>query len=69
MSNTKRMGKRTIRFDNPPVIIDTASIVGPKEGAGPLADTFDRIIDDTYFGEKTWEKAERKLIEESIKLF
>lgn len=68
MSNTKRMGKRTIRFDNPPVIIDTASIVGPKEGAGPLADTFDRIIDDTYFGEKTWEKAERKLIEESIKL-
>lgn len=68
MSDTKRIGKQTISFDNPPVIMDTASIVGPKEGEGPLAHTFDRVIDSMYFGEKTWEKAERKLIEESIKL-
>lgn len=68
MSNTKLMGKQTIRFDNPPVIAETASIVGPKEGEGPLAQTFDRVIGDMYFGEKSFEKAERKLIEESIKL-
>lgn len=68
MSNAKRIGKQTIRFDTPPVILDAASIVGPKEGEGPLADTFDRIIDDMYFGEKTWEKAEKKLLEESVKL-
>lgn len=68
MSNTKRMGKQTIKFDNPPVVMETASIVGPKEGEGPLKDTFDRVIDDIYFGEKSFEKAERKLIEEAIKL-
>ena len=34
MSNTKKIGKQTIRFDNPPVIVETASIVGPKEGKG-----------------------------------
>lgn len=68
MANTKRIGKQTIKFDYPPVILETASIVGPKEGEGPLADTFDRIIDDLYFREKSFEKAERKFIEETFKL-
>ncbi|WP_428846311.1 stage V sporulation protein AD [Metallumcola ferriviriculae] len=43
-----------------------ASIVGPKEGEGPLADSFDKIVQDTYHGEKTWEKAESKLLTESV---
>lgn len=68
MSNTKRMGKQTIRFDNPPVINAAACIVGPKEGQGPLAATFDRIVDDIYYGEKSFEKGERKFLEETIKL-
>lgn len=68
MSNTKRMGKQTVRFDNPPQIIQSACIVGPKEGEGPLRNTFDKVIDDLYFGEKSYEKAERKFLEETLKL-
>lgn len=68
MSNTKRMGKQTLRFDNPPIINEAACIVGPKEGQGPLAATFDRVVEDIYFGEKSYEKGERKFLEETVKL-
>ena len=37
----KRVGKRTVKLKNNPIIISTASIVGPKEGKGPLKDYFD----------------------------
>ncbi|HBT47558.1 MAG TPA: stage V sporulation protein AD [Peptococcaceae bacterium] len=67
-SASKRMGKHTIQFANPPVVVATASVVGPKEGEGPLGDTFDMVIDDTYFGEDSWEKAERKMLEEAVKM-
>jgi len=67
MSDTKKIGQQTVQFSIPPVILDAAAIVGPKEGQGPLADTFDRIIEDMYYGEKSWEKAERKLLEEAVK--
>ena len=63
MSN-KRNGKQTVRLQNPPSIVSTASIVGPKEGQGPLKLYFDTIIDDELWGEKTWEKAESKLVRE-----
>jgi len=68
MLETKKVGKQTIRFANPPVILETSSIVGPKEGEGPLKDTFDYIVDDMYFGEKSWERAERKFLEEAVKI-
>ena len=32
-----KLGKQTIHFDNPPTIVETASIVGPKEAEGPMA--------------------------------
>ena len=40
----KRIGEQTIKFENPPKIIATYSIVGPKEGQGPLSEYFDEII-------------------------
>ena len=43
----KKIGKQTIAFTNPPVITGYASIVGKKEGQGPLNGTFDRINEDT----------------------
>ena len=58
---TQHIGKQSIKFDNPPTIIQTASIVGKKEGEGPLASYFDHILDDDYWGEDSWEKAESKL--------
>jgi stage V sporulation protein AD len=63
---TKKIGKQTVKLQNPPSIIATASIVGPKEGEGPLRLYFDEIIDDELFGEKTWEKAESKLMRETF---
>lgn len=59
----KRIGKRTIKLKNGPVIIETASIVGPKEAKGPLSKYFDIKIEDDLFGEKSWEFAESKMVE------
>ena len=62
----KKLGKQTIKFDTPPTILDCASIVGPKEAEGPLAKYFDQCLDDEFWGEKTWEKAESKIIKETV---
>ena len=64
----KRIGKQTIKPANPPSIIGTATIVGPKEGEGPLKDYFDVILEDDYWGQETWEKCESKMQEEAAKL-
>ena len=63
-----RIGKQTIGLDNRPVIIQTASIVGPKEAQGPMAGYFDHCLEDEFWGEKTWEKAESKIIKETVNL-
>lgn len=62
----KRNGKQTVRIENPPSIVSTACVVGPKEGQGPLKLHFDSIIEDEMWGEKSWEKAESKLIRETF---
>ena len=62
----KKIGKQTIKFDNPPTITECSSIVGPKESQGPLAKYFDQTLDDEFWGEKTWEKAESKIIKETV---
>lgn len=64
----KRIGSQTVKFENPPVIISAASVVGPKEGQGPLKDKFDKIIEDSLHGEDTWEKAESKFVSVGLKL-
>ncbi len=63
---SKRDGLATVKLKYPPTIVSTASIVGPKEGKGPLGGAFDFIIEDEMWGEKTWEKAESKLIRETF---
>ena len=62
----ERLGKQTIKFNNPPTILECASIVGPKESQGPLAKFFDKTLEDEFWGEKTWEKAESKIIKEAV---
>lgn len=62
----KKLGNQTYSFDSPPTIVDCASIVGPKEAQGPLGKYFDLCIDDEFWGEKTWEKAESKIIKETV---
>ena len=62
----EKLGKQTIKFNTPPTILECASIVGPKEAQGPLAKYFDQTLDDEFWGEKTWEKAESKIIKETV---
>lgn len=62
----EKLGKQTIKFNSPPTIVDCNSIVGPKEAQGPLAKYFDQTLEDEFWGEKTWEKAESKIIKENV---
>lgn len=62
----KKIGTQTIKFDNPPTILETATIVGPKESQGPLAKYFDQCLEDEFWGENSWEKAESKIIKETM---
>ena len=62
----RKLGKQTIMLETPPYILETSSIVGPKEAQGPLAKYFDQCLEDEFWGEKTWEKAESKIIKENV---
>lgn len=64
----QKLGKQTIKFDHPPTIVDCATIVGPKESDGPLAKYFDKCLEDEMWGEKTWEKAESKIVKETANM-
>jgi stage V sporulation protein AD len=55
---SKRIGAQTVKLSNPPTIASSASVVGKKEGEGPLSENFDIIESDSFFGEDSWEKAE-----------
>ncbi|OPY59502.1 MAG: Stage V sporulation protein AD [Pelotomaculum sp. PtaU1.Bin035] len=66
MAAPKKNGMQTVYFEKPPVIIASASIVGYLEGEGPLGKTFDQVVNDTYYGEKTWEKAEQRMMLETM---
>jgi stage V sporulation protein AD len=57
----KHLGRQSVRFPFPPSIISCASVVGKKEGEGPLSSYFDQISTDTKFGQPTWEKAESQM--------
>ena len=62
------MGKQTLYLPSAPCVAGYASVVGQKEGEGPLKDCFDYISDDSYFGEKTWEKAESRMLRHCFSL-
>lgn len=47
---------------NPPHIIAGASVVGPKEGQGPLAPHFDEVLTDDTLGLDSYEKAESAMV-------
>ncbi|MCD8053964.1 MAG: stage V sporulation protein AD [Lachnospiraceae bacterium] len=51
-------GKASIEFENPPHILGSGSIVGQKEGEGPLGVCFDEVSEDPLFGQDSWEAAE-----------
>lgn len=58
---------RTLFFKNKPIIKETSSIGGPKEVGGGIGSYFDNKMTDDTFGEKTFEKAESKMMYVAIK--
>lgn len=60
-----RQGK-TVITQLKPKIISFASVVGKKEGEGPLGEEFDEICPDTTMGEDSWEKAESLYLKTAV---
>ena len=58
--------RKTIVFKNKPTILGGYSIVGPKEGKGNFAPYFNFIMNDDCFGQSSYEKAEKKMLEYAI---
>ena len=68
MAVNQQAGQQSIEFQEAPHIIGSASVVGPKEGEGPLGEWFDMVAPDAGLGEQTWEKAESALQQEALLL-
>ncbi len=54
----KRLGRQTVALTAPARVHSSAAVGGRQESEGPLADYFDQLCEDGFWGEKTWEKAE-----------
>jgi len=57
----------TFKYDNV-YVLESSTVAGPYEAKGPLEKTFDKTFDNLYNGEKTWEFAEKKTLEDSIQI-
>jgi stage V sporulation protein AD len=68
MPGPKKRGMQTVVFDNPPILASWASLAGPKEGEGPWGNDFDLIMPDYLLGEETWERAENKMLKQTVEL-
>lgn len=58
-------GKQTWVFESKPVILASAAVGGPFEAQGALAEDFDILNDDIWLGQDSFEKAEKKLLEQA----
>ena len=61
-------GKQSISFEQPPYILSYASIVGQKEGDGPLGNYFDKVETDPMVGKSNWEEAESELQKQAAQM-
>ena len=64
----RKLGRASVRLERPVYILNSASVVGTKEGQGPLGLLFDKVGRDDMFGCKTWEEAESALQKEAVGL-
>ena len=62
------IGKQSIRLEKPVYVESWASVVGKKEGEGPLAPFFDEIETDDQLGQDNWEEAESMLQQKTARL-
>lgn len=63
-----KKGKQTVVYTSKPVIIGEATVAGPKEGLGPVGSYYDKVFPDLALGEKSFERAERQMMESAIEM-
>ncbi len=63
-----RQGHQSWIFESRPVIVASAAVGGPFEAKGALAEDFDLLRGDVWLGEDSYEKAERKYLEQACEL-
>lgn len=62
------VGKHSICFSAPPVILGWSSVAGKKESEGPFGREYDVTITDSYVNMNTWEQAELKLQQTALEV-
>lgn len=67
-SSGKKRGAHSYVLPSRPRIRSYASIAGQKEASGPLGHTFDETFTDDTLGQKSWERAEAKMLERAADL-
>lgn len=65
---SQKLGKASMRPEHPVYILNSASVVGTKEGQGPLGLLFDKVGEEDMFGCETWEDAESTLQKDAVGL-
>ncbi|HOJ78135.1 MAG TPA: stage V sporulation protein AD [Bacillota bacterium] len=58
-------GLQSWLFESQPVVRSTGVIGGPFEAQGALANDFDILHEDIWFGQNSFEKAEQKMLEQA----
>lgn len=61
-------GHQTWVFKSEPAIIGNAAVGGPFEAQGAISKDFDLLHDDLWLGQNSYEKAEKKLLEQACEI-
>lgn len=61
-------GHQSWIFNSKPVIISSAAVGGPFEAKGAVAEDFDMLYQDMWLGQDSYEKAEKKLLEQACEI-
>ncbi|MGN0584801.1 MAG: stage V sporulation protein AD [Ruminococcus sp.] len=62
----KALGRGMFHVEQNVYISSFAAVAGKKEGMGPMGKCFDRVEEDSHFGQKTWEQAESRMQQEAV---
>ena len=63
---SRRLGRQTVALLRPPSVVSYANVGGKFEANGPLAEHFDLLCTDSFFGKDTWEQAESAMQQEAL---
>ncbi|WP_324717847.1 stage V sporulation protein AD [Carboxydochorda subterranea] len=66
VAGQRRMGPGTVRFLLPPRILAGFTVAGPMECKGPMGGYMDTCLEDTFYGERCWERTESKMLKEAV---